>query len=167
MVTFAQKAGCQAKLSQAADEVNELQNERIVEWVKQKMGEVAGKTIAILGLTYKPNTDIIEESAAIGIASALLQEKARLRVYDPAGMENARKELGQDNIRYANSVAECLRSAELCVLATPWDEFKNLKPEDFTSNMKKPVLLDCWRILRRPEFMEKLDYLAVGLNLTK
>jgi len=165
--TFAQKTGCQAKLSRAADEVNERQNRRIVELNKQKFGMVDRKTIAILGLTYKPNTDIVEESDAIKIANALLQEGAKLRVYDPAGMENALTVLGQGNIKYADSVEECLEGAELCILATPWDEFKSLKPQDFTTNMRQPVLLDCWRILRRPEFKEKLDYFAVGLNLSK
>jgi len=165
--TFAQQTGCQAKLAQAAGEVNEHQNERIVELIKQKIGIVEGKTIAILGLTYKPKTNIVEESDAIKIANALLQEEARLRVYDPAGLGNARTVLGQGNIKYADSVDDCLKGAELCILATPWDEFKSLKPEDFTQNMKKPVLFDCWRTLRRPEFSDKLDYFAVGLNLYK
>ncbi len=164
---FAQQTGCQAKLTQAADEVNEHQSGRIVELIKQKTGQVKGKTIAILGLTYKPNTDIVEESDAIKIANALLQERAKLRVYDPAGMGNARTVLGQGNIKYADSVEECLKGADLCILSTPWDEFKSLKPEDFMQNMKKPVLLDCWRTFRRPEFSDKLDYFAVGLNLSE
>jgi UDP-glucose 6-dehydrogenase len=96
-----------------------------------------------------------------------LQERAKLRVYDPAGMGNARTVLGQGNIKYADSVEECLRDSELCILATPWNEFKSLKPEDFTRNMKRPTILDCWRILRRPEFSDKLDYFAVGLNLSE
>jgi len=161
---FAHETGCQAKLSRAAEEVNELQGKRVVQFVKQRLGEVEGRTVAILGLTYKPNTDIVLESDAIKIARGLLREKATLTVYDPVGMENARKVLGPKNIKYAASAVECLQSADLCILATPWDEFKNLKPEDFTKNMKQSVLLDCWRIFRRPEFIDKLDYFAVGLN---
>ena len=164
---FAQKIGCQAKLSQAADDVNELQDGRVVESIRQKMGKIEGRTIAMLGLTYKPNTDIILESAAVGIAGALLQERAQLRVYDPAGMENARKVLGNKNIEYTDSANDCLKGAELCILITPWDEFKKLTPEDFTHNMKQPVLLDCWRTFNRPEFSEKIDYFAVGLNPAK
>jgi len=165
--TFARQIRCQAKLTQATEEVNKHQSGRIVALIKQKIGKVEGKTIAILGLTYKPGTDIVEESDAIKIAGALLQERAKLRVYDPAGMGNARTVLGQENIKYADSVEECLRDSELCILATPWDEFKSLKPEDFTRNMKRPTILDCWRILRRPEFSDKLDYFAVGLNLSE
>ena len=59
---------------------------------------------------------------------------------------------------------ECLKNTELCILATPWDEFKNLKPEDFIDIMSKPVLLDCWRLLRKNEFEDRLDYLAIGLD---
>jgi len=69
---------------------DEYQNRRIAESIKQRVGQVEGKTIAILGLTYKPNTDTVEESDAIRIANALLREGTKLRVYDPAGMENAR-----------------------------------------------------------------------------
>lgn len=166
-IFFAQKIGFEVKLSEATEEVNKHQNERIVELIKQKIGKVQGKSIAILGLTYKPNTNVIEESAAIKIASALLQERANLSVYDPAGMENARKVLDQPNIKYASSVEECLIDTELCILATPWDEFKSLTPEDFITNMKQPVLLDCWRIFRRSEFIEKLRYFAVGINISK
>jgi len=162
--TFARQVGCEVRLSEAADEVNKHQNERIVELVKQRIGKVEGMNIAILGLTYKPNTDVIEEAAAIKIASALLQEGAKLQVYDPAGMENACEVLGEANIEYAGSVKECLKDAEFCIIATPWDEFRNLKPEDFTQNMKRPVLLDCWRILRQFEFSDELDYFALGLN---
>ena len=132
--------------------------------VKQRIGGVRGKSIAILGLTYKVDTDVIEESAAIKIASTLLQGGARLSVYDPAGMENARKILGEKGIRYANSVKECLQNTDFCILATPWKEFKSLRPEDFTATMKQPVLLDCWRIFDQFEFSQKMEYLAIGLS---
>ena len=162
--SVAKRVGLKARLAEATDAENEHQNERIVELVRQRMGEIKDKIIAILGLTYKPDTDVIEESAAIKIAGALSQEGASLAVYDPAAMENARKILGEKNIRYAGSVKECLQDTDFCILATPWNEFKSLKPEDFTTNMKQPVLLDCWRIFDRLEFSQKMEYLAVGLG---
>lgn len=161
---FARQIGCQARLIQAADEVNELPRRRVIELVRQKIGKMSGKTIAILGLTYKPDTDIVLESDSVKIAAALLGEGAGLSVYDPAGMDNARAVLGGENVRYADSALECIRDADLCILATPWDEFGKLKPEDFIGRMKQPVLLDCWRLLRRPDFIDKLDYLAIGLG---
>lgn len=162
--SVARRVGCKARLAEATDAENEHQNERIVALVKQKIGEVADKSIAILGLTYKPDTDVIEESAAIKIASTLLQEGARLSVYDPAAMKNARRILGEKNVRYAGSAKECLQGTDFCILATPWKEFRSLKPEDFTANMKQPVLLDCWRLFDRFKFSQKMAYLAVGLS---
>lgn len=163
--SFAKRIGCKARLAEAADAENEHQNERIVELVKQRIGEIRGKNIAILGLTYKPDTDVIEESAAIKVASNLLKEGAGLSVYDPVGMENARKILGEKNIRYAGSAKECLQDTDFCILATPWNEFKSLKPEDFTDNMRQPVLLDCWRLFDYSKFSQKMEYLAIGLSV--
>jgi len=161
--SFARRVGCQARLSLATDEVNQEQVERIVRLIEQELDGVKDKNIAILGLTYKPNTDVVEESAPVKIASSLKQKGARLSVYDPAGMRNAKLALGE-RIKYAGSVEECLTDAQLCILATPWEEFKKLKPEDFTTRMKKPVLLDCWRLYDRSEFSKKLEYMAIGLG---
>lgn len=164
--SFAVKVGCRARLAEATDEINNYQNERVVNLIKYKLGEVRGKSIAILGLTYKPNTDVIEESASIEITQALVREGARVAVYDPAGMENARGVLGS-SIKYASSMEECLRDAELCILATPWKDFGKLKAEDFTKSMKQPVLLDCWRFFDRAELSGKLDYIAIGQNFSR
>lgn len=160
---FARQLGCEAKLSLTTHQVNQEQVERIVRLIEQKLGGVRDKSIAILGLTYKPNTDVVEESAAVKIAANLRQKGARLSVYDPAGMENARKVLGEQNILYADSVAECLKGSELCLVATPWEAFKALTPDDFSRSMKRPRLLDCWRLFNRSEFKEKLEYFAIGL----
>ena len=163
-LSFAQKLGCKARLSQATDEVNKDQAGRIIRLVEAQVGEVKQANIAILGLTYKPNTDVIEVSASIDIARALLGQGAKVSVYDPAGIENAKKLLG-NSAKYASSIDECLQDAELCIIVTPWEEFKKLKPEDFIKKMKKPALIDCWRIYDRAEFGAKLSYQAVGLNI--
>jgi len=163
--SFARKIGCRARLSEATDKINKEQINRIIYLLKQKLGEVKGKKVSILGLTYKPNTDIIEESASLEIAKALVRDGAIVAVYDPAGMENARGALGE-GVKYASSVGQCLEGAEFAILAVPWDEFKNLKPEDFIRTMKSPRLLDCWRVFGRSEFGKKLEYFAIGLSPT-
>jgi UDPglucose 6-dehydrogenase len=160
---LAKRLGCQANLAVTTDDVNRHQIERAVELIENSTGGVKGKSIAILGLTYKVNTDVIEESAAIKIVNSLLQKSAKVAVYDPAGMNNARKILGEKGIRYTSSPSECLKDAEFCLLATPWDEFKQLTPADFTGPMKKARLLDCWRLYNRPEFKENIEYFAIGL----
>ncbi len=80
-------------------------------------------------------------------------------------MENARKTLGK-GIKYAGSAGQCLEGAEFAILAMPWDELKDLKPEDFIRTMKSPRLLDCWRVFDRSEFGKKLEYFAIGLSPT-
>jgi UDPglucose 6-dehydrogenase len=159
---FARTVGCEARLAEATDKENEHQNERMVIMVRQIIGEVADKKIAILGLTYKPDTDVIEESAAVKITLTLLDEGARLAVYDPAGMENAKKVLGEEGVHYASSAKDCLKDAELCILATPWNEFRSLTPEDFTATMRQPVMLDCWKIYDRDMFSREMDYATIG-----
>ncbi len=162
-LALAQKLGCRARLSQATDAVNEDQAARIVKMAKQEIGQIKDANIAILGVTYKPGTDVIEVSASVDIARALSEQGAKVVVYDPAGTENARNLL-DESVAYANSIDECLGGADLCVMATPWPEFRKLKPEDFANRMKKPALLDCWRVYDRDEFTAKLDYRAIGLS---
>jgi UDPglucose 6-dehydrogenase len=161
---FAKTVGSEARLAEATDRENEHQNERIVAMIKQKLGQVKDARIAILGLTYKPDTDVIYESAAVIITQALLKEGARLSVYDPAGIGNARRVLGKQGLTYAGSAKECLKNADYCILATPWDEFRQLQPGDFSDAMNHPVLLDCWRIYDRDKFSREMDYTAIGNN---
>jgi UDPglucose 6-dehydrogenase len=163
-ITLARQLNIQAQLQEATHQVNRHQNERIARLIQQKLGDLKGKTIALLGMTYKPNTDVVEESASLETAKRLLEEGASLRIYDPAGKDAARQALGDKNVVYANSARDCLKGAELCILATPWEEFKSLTAEDFINYMQKPLLLDCWRFFDRQTFAGKVDYFALGLS---
>ena len=163
-IYLTQQLNSQAWLQEATHKVNQHQNERIAKLVENKLGSIKGKVIALLGVTYKPNTDVVEESASLETAKALLKRGARLRIYDPAGNDNAQRALGNKNVVYATSAKDCLKGTQLCILATPWDEFKRLKPGDFISHMDKPVVLDCWRLFDRKEFASKIEYFALGVN---
>lgn len=161
--SFARRIGCQARLAEASDEVNRSQTARLLEKVRGVLGTVKGRRIAVLGLTYKPDTDISEASQSLEIAGSLREEGASLTVYDPAGMARANGVLGPD-VKYAGSAQECLQGADLCLLTTPWEEFRNLEPQDFLNGAGVPLLLDCWRLLRTNEFPAELQYLGVGLG---
>jgi UDPglucose 6-dehydrogenase len=165
-IRLAQQLSGQAWLQKATHDVNRHQNERITELVKGKLGDIKNKKIALLGITYKPNTDVVEASAALETAKELIKNGASLRIYDPAGNSNAQRALGNENVAYTDSVKDCLKGTQLCILATPWEEFKNLAPKDFIDNMDKPAVLDCWRFLDRDKFANKMDYFALGLNPT-
>jgi UDPglucose 6-dehydrogenase len=115
----------------------------------------------VLGLSYKPDTEVIEESQGVALAQHLLQAGARVVVYDPAAMDNAREKL-VGRVTFASSAADCARQADVLVITTPWPEFKGLKPEDFKRNAGRPVVLDCWRLLPREKFEGVVDHLLLG-----
>jgi UDPglucose 6-dehydrogenase len=160
---FARQVGCQAELAEASDRVNDRQVGRIVRIVKQKIGNKG--RIAVLGLTYKPNTNIVEESQPLHIAKALAESGYSVTVYDPMGMDNAKKSLG-NKVEYATSVIECTANAHLCIIATPWDEFNKLDPEDFTAETSKPTVIDCWGVLDQDRFSREMEYIRIGTYLT-
>ena len=103
-------------------------------------GEVRGKTIAILGLTFKPNTDDMRESPAISIIQALQDKGARVTAYDPEGVEAARGMLA--GVAFGSSAYEIAEGADAIVLVTEWDEFRALDLDRLKALMAAPVLVD-------------------------
>ncbi len=157
---FAKQLRCHAKLADASDLVNERQVSRIVEIVEKEV-KSDGK-IAVLGLTYKPDTNIVEASQAIDLAQTFAEKGHSVMVYDPLGIRNAKELLG-DKVKYAKSSQECLQDAQVCIIATPWSEFMKLSPEDFTK-CDLIVIIDCWRILNKDQFDGKIKYIGIGLG---
>ena len=105
--------------------VNEIQPYRMVELAKKTLGDLDKKKIAVLGLAFKADTDDMREASSIPIINSLLKENAIVRVYDPQAMENAKKIFG-NSLEYCSSKEECLMNADLCMVVTEWDEFKEL-----------------------------------------
>ena len=117
--------------------------------------------IAILGTSFKPNTDDIRESAAIDNINILLNEKANIKVYDPVSLEII-KEKYKDSIEYSNNIDEAVTGADLCLIFTEWKEIKEYKLNNFVKYMKKAIVLDgrnCYEINRIPK---KMIYEAIG-----
>jgi len=142
---------------EANDRFNQLHNKNVI---KRALELLKGDTVSILGLTYKPSTNVVEESAAIEIAGTLADTGLRVKVYDPSGMKNAQRVLG-GKVEYYDDASECLRDSSLAIIATPWDEFRELSAQTFIDCMHKPVVLDCWRILQN---VEGLEYHALGVS---
>ena len=143
--------------------MNEAQARRAVEIAREELGELKGKRIAVLGLSFKPDTDDMREARSIPIINQLLREGAEVTAYDPVAIPKA-KTILKDRIRYAPSPTECLKGADCCILITEWEEFKGLRPEDFLKNMKQPILIDGRRIYNPKEFNKKLKFRAIGLG---
>jgi UDPglucose 6-dehydrogenase len=124
-------------------------------------GDVRGKTVAILGLTFKPNTDDMRDSPAIAIIQSLQDAGATIRAFDPEGMELAKPLLGQ--VVYCEGPYEAVEGADGVAIVTEWNEFRSLDLERVRSLLKSPVLVDL-RNIYRPEEMEKvgLSYSSIG-----
>ena len=159
--TFAVNLRYEPRIIAAVREINEAQAKHIVDLAKKKLGALKGKRIALLGLSFKPNTDDMREAPSIKIISHLIESGANVIGYDPRAIENAKKVIG-DKILYANSIDDCLENAECAILVTEWEEFKKLKPSDFIKKMKTPILIDGRRIYDPKIFGEKLTYIGVG-----
>src|SRR5579871_1192462 len=156
---LARANGVPALLAEATDALNRKQVPRLRDLMLAKLPK--GGTAGVLGLSYKPDTEVIEESQGVALAKDLLEAGTRVVVYDPAAMNNARQQL-TGNVTFAASAADCVRQSDVIVITTPWPEFKNLRPEDFVRDNGHPVVLDCWRILPREKFEGLVDHLLLG-----
>ncbi|MES5487428.1 UDP-glucose/GDP-mannose dehydrogenase family protein [Bradyrhizobium sp. INPA03-11B] len=112
-------------------------------------GELRGKTIGVLGLTFKPDTDDMREAPSIPLINGLIDFGAKVRAYDPVGMEQARKELPE--IEYSTDAYECARQADALVIVTEWRQFRALDLKRIKQEMKHPVVVDLRNIYRPDE----------------
>jgi len=157
---FAGKYGYKAMLAMTTDSVNQMQTENLANKVMSHVSAIKGSSVSILGLTYKPNTPVIEESPAIKLIEELLKKDMEIIAYDPLAMENARSFFG-DNILYASSVKDCISYSQICVITTQADEFR---PIDSSYIVHDPtVIIDCWRILDKSKLGKKVKYVALGM----
>ncbi len=160
---LARLVGSAATLAEATDGANRQEVRQLVKLVKSKLP--ANGVVGILGLTYKPNTDVVEEAQGLLLAQSLLAEGVSVAVYDPAGMANAQKVLGGSAV-FAGSVEDCLRGADVVVIATPWEEFKSISPESLSRQSTRRVLVDCWRLLDPEAFETVVEFVALGIGPT-
>src|SRR5262249_44021171 len=117
----------------------------------------------ILGLAYKPHTDVTEASQGLLLAQALMEQGVETVVYDPVALENARKTL-HGRVQFAASAAECVQQSDVVVIITPWDEFKHLPPELLVCHSTPRVIVDCWRILEPERYQSVAEYIPLGVG---
>ncbi len=157
---LAASAGVSADIALATDRINRRQAARLAERLAARLTSAA--RVGIMGIAYKPDTPVIEESQAIFLAQALLQRGFSVVIYDPLAAENARKALGEAPV-FARSVHECAQQVDALVIMTPTDEFKTLEPADFRrDHAHKVLVLDVWRILDPQRFASVCEYAVVG-----
>ena len=132
-------------------------------------GSLKGKRIALLGLSFKPGTDDMREAPAIKIANHLYAHEADIVAFDPKAIPNARDRFIKDTIkiRYADSLEDCLKDAECCLILTEWEEFKSITPEMFNKYMKRSVIIDGRRIYNSDMHNLVACYRGIGLGNRK
>ncbi|ACJ35020.1 UDP-glucose dehydrogenase family protein [Anoxybacillus flavithermus] len=129
------------ELLKAVIEVNNKQQRKLIEKAKKRFGHLARKKIALLGLSFKPNTDDMREAASIVIARELVAEQAIVVAYDPIAMNKAKSVLPKEVI-YASRVEEALKDADAAMILTEWDEFRQLDLSVYVKQMKTPIIFD-------------------------
>lgn len=162
---LAQAVGANATLAAATDAVNRKQAERIVSRLLPKL--VPNAKVGILGLSYKPDTGVIEESQGVALAKELLSKGYAVVLYDPLALDNVRQLLGTQ-AQYATSVQDCVHEADVIVVTTPDRAYQSLQPSDLTpvNSSQRKVVLDCWRVLDREQLAPVCEYMALGVGST-
>jgi len=162
VVRTAQEAGTPLKIIEAVVAVNDTRKEKMADKVVEGVGgDVSGKTIAVLGLAFKPNTDDMRESPAIAIINKLIKDGANIRAYDPEAMNEAKHIL--PNITYCENTYACIDGADAIVIITEWDQFRALDFDRVKSLLKTPVLIDLRNIYNPARMAEHgFTYISVG-----
>ena len=133
--------GAPLRVVEAVAAVNDARKRAMARKVQSALGgDIRGKTIAVLGLTFKPKTDDMREAPSIPLITALQDMGAKVRAYDPVGMEQAKPLLG--NVAFCDSAYSCAEGASALVILTEWEEFRALDFERLKAVMAKPVLVD-------------------------
>jgi UDPglucose 6-dehydrogenase len=162
LLKTAQDHGVALRIVEAVASVNDQRKRAMARKVVAALdGSVRGKTVAVLGLTFKPNTDDTRDSPAIPLITALQDQGATVRAYDPAGMEQAKPQL--KGVQYCSGAYVAAEGAHAIVIATEWEQFRALDLDRLKSVMAQPVIVDLRNIYRTDEMKRaKFKYVAVG-----
>ena len=166
-IHLAEQHGVDAALLKEIEHINKRRVEIFLHKVKQALWVLRNKTIAVLGLAFKPGTDDIREAPALKIIKALLAEGANLQLFDPQAMANARSAFPPEagRLSYCDSAYEAVRGAHALLLVTEWDEFRELDLRRVRELMEVPVLVD-GRNLYEPERVHAAGFEYVGMGRT-
>jgi UDPglucose 6-dehydrogenase len=158
---LARRLGDRFEIIEATISANERTKARMIEKIERAAGPLSGKTVGVLGLSFKPETDDIRESASLRIIADLQARGARVRAYDPAATANAGKELS--GLEFASDAYDCAVGCDALVLATEWNEFRALDFERLAETMKARVLVDL-RNIYEPAEMRALGWKYAGVG---
>ena len=163
LVDTARAAGVDLQIASAVEAVNAAQKHVLAAKIKARFGEdLTGRTIAVWGLAFKPQTDDVREAPALTLCRELLDAGARVRAYDPEAVQTARAVLG-DRVHYAESSMSAAKGADALALVTEWSEFRNPDLDALRAHLKQPVVFDGRNIYDPAELRERgFEYHGIG-----
>jgi UDPglucose 6-dehydrogenase len=161
LAAMAEERGQQLKIIQAVIEANDLQKARMVDKVQGMVGDLAGRTIGILGLSFKPNTDDIRESAGVSIVEGLQKLGARIKAYDPAAMEAAKSVM--KGVEFCSDSYDVAEGCDALVLVTEWNEFRRLDLVRVKKSMAQPIFIDL-RNVYEPSQLKEIGFKYCGVG---
>ena len=162
IVQIAKENGYDFQIVKAVLDVNKGQRQRMVEKIKNMMGgDIKGKVIGVLGLSFKPNTDDMRDAPSIDILQALMREGASVKAFDPVAMNEAKKVLG--GVEFCDGPYPCAEGADGLVIMTEWNQFRILDLQKLKHSMKAPVIIDLRNVYEPSKMREEgFDYACVG-----
>ena len=162
LVRTAQEAGSPLRIVETVVDINDRRKHRMAEKIVAFMGgSVAGKTIAVLGVTFKPNTDDMRDAPSLVILPALMAAGATVRAYDPVGMEEAARHI--EGVAWCEGAYEAMIGADAVVVLTEWNEFRGLSVERMKQYLAHPVMIDLRNIYEPKDMAEAgFRYTCVG-----
>ena len=160
ILNFSKKIGENGLLFKHVKKINDDQPEQVIKLLNKFQKSKRIKVISILGLAFKRNTDDIRESVSIKIVKKLLKKQIKIKTHDPMAIENFKKIFGT-TIEYYQSIRECLRGSDCCIILTDWNEYKRLNEKIFEENMRNVRIIDSRRILNLNKF-KKSEIISLG-----
>jgi len=160
-ITIADKLGYDFQILKAVRNTNDEQKKYVLQKIKDSLWIIKDKTIAVLGLAFKPNTDDLRNSSSIDLINALLQDGAKVKVYDPKAMEKAKRIL--KGITFCENPYQAALNADCLIVATEWNEFKELDFRKLKKKLKRPLIVD-GRNIYDAKLLKKLGFTYVGIG---
>jgi len=160
-IRLSEKSGYDFRLLREVRDINEHQKQSFVKLIEEKLWNLHGKTVGVLGLAFKANTDDMRSAASLDIIAALQKEGAKIKGYDPKGMDNAKKML--KNVVFCQDAYAVARDCDCLLLLTEWDEFRKLNMPKIAQSMRQAMLFD-GRNFYDPQEMEDagFEYFGIG-----
>ena len=163
LIKIGEQNGCSLDVLKAVEDVNDRQKEVLFNKLKNYYGgNIAGKTIALLGLAFKPNTDDMREAPSLILIKKLLDDNCKVKVYDPVAMNECKRRIG-NAVTYCKDKYETLENADAMLLVTEWSEFKVIDWEKLKSLMTTPVIFDGRNLYNSDEMQNAgIKYFCIG-----